>query len=166
MNRLKIFICLLLMVAVTLSGCIDYSEDMKKSNVSDNVTVEGNVSEEDNISVSGTIISTSITGGIVDRGITSQEADWCLPANTLVLNQEEFTVIGITNYIDDRGGVHENVCKAVRSTENETSTVYFDEGYINKDSKQFLTMKTYSAGKNTHANASISISVMNKTNKT
>lgn len=146
----------ILSLVVALSGCVNDKDDSTIGTV-DNITVN----RSDTNSSTGTVnVSGNATESEIDlRNInTNVGTEWCVPGNKITIDQGEFTVVGITNYVDtNKNKVYEDICKAERITKDENSFIYFNKGYLNKESDQFFAMKSSSTGKNAHANASVSV---------
>lgn len=159
---------LLLITIFILSGCITGNENNKEDNdiqqnIDNNITsdiVINNTNKD-----IGNTTETNRSKVNIYLDIKNEKNDtefwWCISGNKIVVEQREFIIVGVTNYIDGNG-VHEDVCKAERITESENSIIYFNEGYIKKDGNQLFAIKSFSVGNNSSVNVSTSISIIGK----
>lgn len=125
MNRL---IILSFVAILVLSGCVDKTDNKNdtRSNIVDSPT------------------GTEYESGVANIGIDAQTkinvntdtgSDWCEPGSKIAVKlpsgQEEFTVVGITDYTDENGKTYSGLCKAERAIKGGSSVRYFNkEGTI------------------------------------
>lgn len=151
-----------ILVVIIISGCVQKTD--LATNVSNGTDISNNtdVKTETKSNVSGgsdTNPGTKIgvkNGNLnmSDESIVSSGSGpgWCIPGNKITVSGEEFVIAGSVTY---KG--QSNICKAEKVTENGSSTIYYNEGYVNNGNNKFLDME--STGKN--AKASVIVTVGN-----
>lgn len=150
---------LLLIAALILSGCTEkLNSDMQSSIVDSPANVNTNIGSD--------MVVDDVTAGeqanISNNDYQMNEDDvgtkeWCIPGSKITANDKEYTIIGIVTYKDK-----EDVCRAERPIQGGNSTVHFNKEYINKESGAFFSEKSISVGKNARAEASSSVSTIDK----
>lgn len=164
MNKL---IILLIIAVIALSGCAEKNvtnvKDDTKVSV-DNGTIETTSSDTDVIADNGSGISnisnlstedmiganssTKVDNGGVD--VSTSGSGWCIPGSKTMVNGKEYTIVGLTTYEGK-----DNICTAKEVTKDGSSTVYYNEGYVNGGNNKFFKME--STGKNAKASAIVTV---------
>lgn len=138
-----------------LSGCVDNADNKDSTKSSTlNSTTGANIDVKSDVETVDTGIEQKIdVSSDVSSDVSNGEtgSDWCTPGDKMTVdirgNQEEFSVIGISTYTDEKGNVHENVCKTEKTIQGGTSVRYFNED------GSFVAMVSKSSGANANSNA-------------
>lgn len=148
MKKLAISLIVILILSA-LSGCVDNKTE-NKGNVTSTENSEGIQTEsksdiKENVGTDVDKISVSSTS---TETMTSSE--WCIPGNKITASGEEFTIVGITAY-----KTYNEVCKAEKVTQDGSSTIYYNKGYVNNGKDKFFEMN--STGKNAKSSAIVTV---------
>lgn len=150
---MKKLVILSFVAILILSGCVSKTDNKNdtQSNVV-NSPKSGIESGVESISAEYGIANIGVdTGGKNNVGTGS---GWCEPGSKITVNQEEFTVVGITTYTDNVN-TYSGLCKVERTIKGGSSVRYFNkEGTIS-----IMTSESSSKDGSASAESSASVSV-------
>jgi hypothetical protein len=148
---MKKLVILSFVAMLILSGCVSKTDNKNST--------QSNVVNSPKSGIGSEVENVGIDSGVANIAMDTDEENnagtgsrWCEPGSKIIVNQEEFTVVGITTYTDN-GKTYSGLCKAERTIKGGSSVRYFNkEGTIS-------IMKSESSSKNGTASAESSASV-------